>query len=496
MKTPLYLRMLCLLPLLLPALALTVGAIPYNSYIYEKQTGAALRVPAAMAPQLVVDGGALGTTPMKTPEDAVADSQGNLYLLDSGNGRVLCVDASLTRLRRVLEGEMEGKRFVGAQGLFINGEALYLCDTENGRILRFPLDDQALPISEPAVIAPSGLLFDTQSTPFRPKKLAVDNMNRLFVAAEGVYEGLMEFSADGTFLSYVGANKVTVTLSEQFWRLIATKKQWEGMQKFIPVEFSNLCMDSEQFIYATSRGKTGNSLAIRRLNLNGSDILRAHDKDAVLGDMTGLSASADRTEESYFVDVAAGPYEMFAGLDLTKGRVFVYDSRCTLLYEFGGIGAQVGTFTTPVALVWFPDSRMGVLDRRTGSFTVFRHTVYGRKLLDTVELEMEGSYDQAADCYREILRMNANSEIAYIGVGKQLFRQGEYKEAMRYFKLGNDRQYYSKAYEQQRKAAMAVAIPVIIVSLGIVALAAVVRSVYRQCKALRDSIRKIRQLYR
>ena len=48
--------------------------------------------------------------------------------------------------------------------------------------------------------------------------------------------------------------------------------------------------------------------------------------------------------------------------------------------------------------------------------------------------------------------MNTNYELAYLGIGKALNRRGEYKEAMRYFKLAHSATYYSKAFSSYRDA--------------------------------------------
>ncbi len=44
--------------------------------------------------------------------------------------------------------------------------------------------------------------------------------------------------------------------------------------------------------------------------------------------------------------------------------------------------------------------------------------------------------------------------MAYIGIGKSLLRQGEYKQAMTFLRLGNDREYYSKALTKYRREYM------------------------------------------
>ena len=49
------------------------------------------------------------------------------------------------------------------------------------------------------------------------------------------------------------------------------------------------------------------------------------------------------------------------------------------------------------------------------------------------------------------MNMNGNYDQAYIGIGRALMRQVEYKEAMKYFRLKWDDDNYSKAFKQYRK---------------------------------------------
>lgn len=479
--------------------SLSVGATAYESYVYENQTQTALKVPAAVVPESVISGETLGTNPWNNPSDIVADNAGFLYVLDAGNSRIFCLNVASNELIFTLNGKaMENGDFTGAQGLFVNKSHLYIADTENGRILKYDLPQliENADSTPPQVIKPYNMLIDTKQTPFRPLKLAVDNMDRLFIVAEGIYEGIVELANDGKFLAYVGANRVQVDIFEQIWRLFATKKQWESMQKFIPVEFSNICIDSENFLFTTARGRSGSSQAVRRLNLNGTDVLKPKDETIQLGDPIVSNQAVTRTKQSYFIDVAVGPYELFAALDQTTGRVFVYDYRCTLLYEFGGLGPQTGNFTSPCAMVWLPDNRFAVLDGRTADVTIFRHTDYGNKLLLTMEYEAIGEYEKASETYKEILTLNSNSEIAYIGVGKQFLRQEKYKEAMTYFKLGNDRQYYSKAYEQHRQEQLAVIIPIVLIVIGAIVIICIVLAAIKKICWIKQSIQNIKKMSR
>ncbi len=53
---------------------------------------------------------------------------------------------------------------------------------------------------------------------------------------------------------------------------------------------------------------------------------------------------------SSFIDVVVDDSGRYSALDATRGRIFTYDDDGNLLYIFGGLGNQMGTFTRPVAL--------------------------------------------------------------------------------------------------------------------------------------------------
>ncbi len=118
------------------------------------------------------------------------------------------------------------------------------------------------------------------------------------------------------------------------------------------------------------------------------------------------------------------------------------------MYVFGGIGNTMGEFVTPIAI-----ERIGnhflVLDKSLAEITVFEvfeETNYGRTLNEAVKSYYSGDEEKAYHLYQETINMNANLDFAYIGIGKALYRQGQYNEAMNFFKEGKDQKNYSKAF--------------------------------------------------
>jgi len=54
-----------------------------------------------------------------------------------------------------------------------------------------------------------------------------------------------------------------------------------------------------------------------------------------------------------------------------------------------------------------------------------------------------------------VLQDNANYDMAYTGLGKAAYRNGEYEEAMELFQLGNNVDWYSRSYKEYRKTVVA-----------------------------------------
>jgi len=155
------------------------------------------------------------------------------------------------------------------------------------------------------------------------------------------------------------------------------------------------------------------------------------------------------TGPSVLVDIANTNHGIYTVLDQKRSRLFTYDSEGNLLYVNGDEGAQSDRFADGVALGYLEDDLL-VLDRRSRTMIVYRLTDFGKSVNLAIAYHALGDFDQAAKIWEEVIRLNTNYEIAYNGIGKYLLRDGHFKEAMHYFRLGHDRYYYSKAFRGYR----------------------------------------------
>ena len=121
-----------------------------------------------------------------------------------------------------------------------------------------------------------------------------------------------------------------------------------------------------------------------------------------------------------------------------------------MLWAFGSTGNTDSTFNSAISL-----EHMGrdliVLDQNEGDITLFTPTEYGNLIYQASDQYLRGDYDGSADTWREVLRFNANYNLAFIGIGRALMRQENYEEAMEYFKMARDRDNYGRAFRFYRK---------------------------------------------
>ncbi|MWV43719.1 DUF1282 domain-containing protein [Paenibacillus sp. HJL G12] len=416
-----------------------------TSYNYS-YWGTPVPAPAPYALEQVVYGNDWSAGPLSSPQDMYAGPDGRLYVADTGNSRIVILSGDM-QVEKVIAGfEHDGKEdsLNQPQGIFVDSERhIYVADTGNRRIVELDANGKLIRIMN----EPKSTLL-REGFQYSPVKLAVDKAKRLYVISQGSYEGIMEFDSDGVFNGFIGTNRVKFSPVDLFWKRISTKAQRDQMQQFIPIEFNNLDVDENGFIY-TSTSEEDSDQPLKHLNPSGTDILRSKGYFPPKGDVGNLEGGSV-TGSSIFIDVIPDQGGMYSGLDSKRGRIFTYDKDGNLLYEFGGLGSQQENFRTPSAIEMLGD-RMLVLDKDNNRLSVFAPTTYGSLIRSAVAALNEGQTERSTADWEKVLQLNANFDVAYIGIGKSLLKQGDNREAMTYFKLGNSREYYSEAFKRYRK---------------------------------------------
>lgn len=421
--------------------------------------------------------------------------KGNMiYICDTGNNRIIEIERTglasfkQTRIIDSFYGNVDVKTFNNPTDIAVSDEGeLYIADMNNGRILKLDNDlNYIMEFKQPVdpTIDPT--------TSFLPSKLAVDLAGRVYCVARNINQGVIKYEPDGTFSRFVGAQKVTYNMADYIQKKLATKAQREQMASFVPTEYSNIYMDHEGFQYVCSVNcteddlRSGSTDPIRRLNLMGNDILVRNGNFDIIGDMWWNGGESGYDGPSRITDITALENEIYVGLDKLRGRLFGYNEQGMMVFAFGGNGNMDGYFVAPAAIDHMGND-LFVLDSIDCSLTVFSPTEFGKLVYDAIELFQDGKYTESGEAWEKSLTYNGNFDLAYIGIGRSLLRQEKYKEAMEYFELKWDDENYSKAFRQYRKEWVEDNIAIIVLILLVLIIVPSIRGWFKKAKFMVDT---------
>lgn len=435
---------------------------------------------------------------LKVPNDFSVDTDGNFLIADTGNNRVISFTKDGKEAWRLTELNQDGKKVaLSSPYCIIHAPDGYYYISDAG-----PTDDHGTPVGDGRIfkldtkfnvikvftkpkadqLAPDGISYT-----YAPKKFVVDAVGRLYVIADGVNQGFIQLSKDGEFQGFIGAPDVIYNPFQLLMRKFYTKAQRERMESFVPTEYSGADIDTDGFIFCTTKtfvepdieamisaqvgkGASASSKSsveiIRKLNASGNDVLRRNGAFSPVGDILipniGINGSPKlannitRNQEvvtgfSTFVDICAMENGMYATVDDKRNRVFVYDYDSNLICAFGDGSNRKYSIQSPVAICYSDDS-LYVLNSNAevGAITTCKLTDYGKTLFAALEAQFNGNIDESLELWNEVLVQNTNCELAYDAIGKAYLDNEESEKAMQYFKLSSNHEYYSQAYKLYR----------------------------------------------
>lgn len=427
-----------------------------TSFVYEGYTydfyGNAKESPATFLLERTITKDNMGGVALSGINDVCTSRDGRIFTIDTTESRMNVFDGNgellnSTKLIRTTDGKIALDEAGGQimlnnpEGVFIHEkeQEIYIADTGAKRIIVLDLETYGL---LRIIGVPEELIGVTD---FRPSKLAVDMADRIYVVVQSSYEGILELTRDGAFSGYYGVNTPMVSLVDYFWKSIASDAQKEKLTKTYAPAFNNITLDGEGFIMAVTYDSSAADMVFR-LNSKGENVLREEGNTPVIGDVWHMGSNDNGSQ---FVDIAVTDYGTYALLDRTKGRIFLYNFDGEMLNAFGSIGNLKGEFKTPSGIAWLGD-KLVVSDSLLKCVYVMAPTAFGQAVLDGSESYYFGRWDEALVSFRRALELNANYEAAYSGIGKNYLMKDDYETAMYYFKMGNNRTFYSKAYNGYR----------------------------------------------
>ena len=508
---------ICALFALVMVLALPVGAAtPYQTYTYSI-AGSALYSPDAYTPTRTVDAAYMGLTDteflfevypdlavlyddltnygegtpnynsakaaydkrykelstISNPADIEVDSNGNVYIVDTGNSRIIVLNRYY-RVKMIIAGFENAHGVYDAlsspQGVYITpdkvvaGETIagkiYVCDTVNNRIVTFTHEGEFVSI----IPRPQSQLFGDTAI-YTPTAMAVDRYDRLYVVSPTTTEGIIVMTEEGEFTGFIGAQKVSISGWDKLWRKFQTDEQAAQSEENISSAFNNITL-TEDFIYVTTdkidekdqiasiNSKSGEFAPVKMLNAAGDEIMRRNGFFAPAGEVDHMRMSMDDDiyGSSKILDVAVGPEKTWSIIDNKRSKVFTYDFDGNLLFAFGDMGRQLGNIKqNALAGIVYQEEKMLLLNQEEATFTVYDRTEYGDILAQALRNQNNRQNDKAIDDWTEILKRNSNFDAAYIGIGNAMYREGKFDESLTYFQSAYDTENYSNSYKEIRK---------------------------------------------
>ena len=492
---------------------------PYDTYTYSIN-GDAMKSPHAytpLSPRSQFTATQMSSITQKVEfgnvlSDICTDPDGWVYIVDSSMNRVTVLNENY-RVEYILETFQstvsDSDTFNEPRGIFVSDEAIYVCDTQNDRIVVF---DRASRQCRNVVVAPDNNYFrqtthadGTVSDPkytFKPVACAADRFGRLFIISSGCNQGVIVMDEGSNFSGFIGAQKVTYSVFDMFFRRFESDEERAKRINNVSLNLDKLALehgDHGDFIYAVTTNmdadgekaqeeaittKDADHSPVKKLNAKGDEILKRNGFFDCAGEVNvkQTKKSSDLYGVSKISDVAVGPEGTFTLLDKKRSKLFTYDANGQLLFASGDFAEiyQNGALNKDKALAMDYQRVVNndgsvvynilVMDYETQTITIYTRTPYGDLLMQALAHENAREYEASAEDWKQIIGENNNFDAAYVGVGRSLYYQGKYDEAMEYLKAAKETTYYAQASaaKSQERMVKYPVLPLLYVAIAIV----------------------------
>lgn len=395
---------------------------PYRTYTVDGY-GYVTETQTAYLPSKTIT--KIGDEFLSAPTDFTILKDGYMYILDSGNKRVVVSDMNGELLDTFAEGIL-----VNPKGMYVTSDHIcYVADRDAKSV--FVFDEQGELIHTYG--KPEHPLYGSQLD-FLPLKIVVNKSGTMYVICESNNNGIVQISPvdGGTFLGYFGTNSTSASLWRIIWRAIQTDAQRAKSQSNLPSTPDNMAIDEKGLIYTVTRGEKEETL--KRLNIAGTNMITAEAYEDV------PTAVAVGNHDNVFVASA-------------QGYIYEYNNEGELLFAFGGKddGQQrIGLSTKTEAIQIGTDDKIYVLDSDKAQIQVYEPTEFTNLLHEALELFAKGRYTESKEPLTEVLKMNNLFDYANMAMARALLQEENYEEALKYAKLAKDFDGYSDAFWEIR----------------------------------------------
>jgi len=415
-------------PLVLAGIVLSTSTLeafadaPYKTYTVDGY-GSVTETQTAYLPYETIT--KIGEEVLVEPTDFTLLDDGFIYILDSGNARVVVSDMNCELVKTFGEGVLQSPK-----GIYVTPDHItYVADRDAHCVFVFDEDGELIH----KYVKPTEAMYG-EALDFIPLKIVVNSSGTMYVICESNTNGIVEISPveDGTFLGYFGTNATNANLWTIIWRAVLTDAQRAKMQSNIPATPDNMAIDEKGVIYTITRGEKNDTL--KRLNIAGVNMLETTQYPDV------PAAVAVGNHDNSFVATQTG-------------FIYEYNNEGDLLFMFGGSddGKQrIGLSTKVEAIQVGADDKLYVLDSDKAQIQVYEPTEFTQYLHEALYLFSKGRYQESKEPLTKILEMNNLFTYANMAMGKALYKEEDYEGAMKYARLSKDMEGYSDSFWENR----------------------------------------------
>lgn len=436
--------------------------------------------------------GELEYSPLSQPQDLFIDHNDEIYIVDTGNNRIVHLDENgeLIRILDVPEDPLNQPA-----GIFVNdNDHIYVADTGNRRVLHLNENGEVLQ----EFSRPESPYID-DSFVYEPINMIVDSRGFVYVVSRGTYQGIIQFSPEAEFYGFFGTNITEVTVMDVVRTIFYTEEQRRRQVRLLPNPIVSIAVDEKGYIYTISNDRVEQ---IKKLNIRGENqwedfAFQEHVNFGFLSRIRDLSI-----EE-------AGAAVQLSDITVDKnGIVTVADKQSSYIAQFNQDGEilffwgthsttgspQRGILHSPVSIDTNSKNQIFVLDDSLNLVQVLNPTEFGAAVHEAFVLMDEGFYDESYEYWEEVSRQNALFTPAYVGLARAEFYNENYRKAQELYKRAGDEEGYSDSFWQIRLQWFQERFPlfanIFLITLVLIIVYAQVRSRIRKRKGIRRETRR------
>ncbi len=364
------------------------------------------------------------------PQDIKVEGD-KMYIADTNNGRIVVCDLEGNLIMTFGENDLSDPK-----GLFVTEDYIYIADESyegkrEGAVLLY--DHEGKFVRKYG--KPNDVLYG-KNTKFQPQKLIVDAVGNMYIVSKGNTNGVIQIAPTdgGTFLGYFGTNTTEVSALQVFLSVVLSESQKASLLGKAPVGVGNIALDSKGLIYTLSTASEVSN-SVKKLNIAGKNLFEA------------VFYPANP------VTIAVGQYDnIYVGT--SNGYIFEYTSEGTCLFIFGGKDwsneYRVGLFNSLVSLDVDNNDKLYVLDGQSNEIQIFVPTEFTDLIHESLVLYSKGLYAESKEPLEKVIIMNGLFDFANQAMAQALFREGDYDLALEYYRLAKDKPGYSEAFWEVR----------------------------------------------